>query len=165
MKITVDSCSIILLAKATILEELAKYRKLIISEGVYNEVLKGKDEKLLDALLLERLVKEKKINLNKADKKMVNKLMNDFNLGNGEAESVALSIESDFILLTDNGQGRKVAKIYNLPLLGSTEVIVSLYKNKKIAKEKAISSLHTLRRYGWFDDYLIEEAIKDVKNG
>lgn len=164
MRIIVDACSIILLARATVFEELTKWKNLTISEEVYNEVLKGKDKKLLDALLLERLVKEKNIGLKKANQKIVNKLINDFSLGYGEAESIALALESKNVLLTDNKQGRKAAKIYGLTLIGSIEVIVSLYKNKRINKEKSLSALHILRRHGWFHDYLIEEAIKNIEN-
>ena len=65
---------------------------------------------------------------------------------------------------TDNRQGRKAAKINNLSFVGSIEIVVALFKNKKISFEKTMTALKILRITGWFDDYLIEKAMEDVKN-
>ena len=167
MKTFIDACSIILLGKATILEDFAKWKELVIPRAVYNEVLRGKNKLLLDALLLEKLVKEKKILVNnnlKVD--VVQKLMKDFGLGLGEAETIALTLElKEKAIVTDNKQGRKAAKINGLVLLGSIDVIIALYKAKRVNKEKSISSLKILKEKGWFQNYLIEEALQEVKNG
>ena len=165
MNIVLDSCSVILLAKASVLEEFSSQHSLAITKYVYYEVIKGKEKKFLDALLIERLYKEKKVI--KADVKnenLLNKLKKDFGLGDGEASSIALAIETNQSLLTDNKQGRKAAKIYGLKLLGSPEVVVSLFKIKKINKNKAISALKSLRNFGWFNEHIIEEALEEIKN-
>ena len=94
MKIAIDSCSIILLAKASVLEAMADKYKLFITNAVYEEILKGKDKKYVDALLIEKLVGEKKINIGKIkNEKMIKKLIGDFSLGLGEAEILALVLE------------------------------------------------------------------------
>lgn len=166
MKVVIDACSIILLAKSSVLETLTKWMEVMITEGVYNEVVEGKNKKLLDALVLERLVEEKKITIEtKYKKEVVQKFTNDFSLGLGEAESVALALESNSIVITDNKQGRKAAKVQGLQLVGSIETIIALYKTKNIDKEKAINALKVLKRVGWFQEYLIEEAMGDVQNG
>lgn len=166
MKVVIDACSVILLAKSSVLETLAKWREVIVTEGVYNEVLEGKDKKILDALLLERLVEEKKITIeNKIKKEVVQKFTKDFGLGLGEAESVALALESDAVVITDNKQGRKAAKVQGLQLTGSIETVIALHKTKSIDKEKAINAIKVLKKAGWFQDYLIEEAMGDVQNG
>lgn len=166
MTLIVDSCSIILLAKATVLEELAKWKKILITAGAYEEVIEGKEKKYLDALLLERLVAEQKIKIrNKLNRGVVKKLSADFGLGIGEAESIALALEeTDLSLVTDNKQGRKTAKVYGLALAGSVETVVAMHKTKKISKEKAINSLRILKNAGWFQNYLIEKAFEEVQN-
>lgn len=68
------------------------------------------------------------------------------------------------IISTDNKQGRKVALIYNLNLVGSVDLIVSLYKLKLVNKNKAIGALGESRKFGWFQDYLIDNALEEVKN-
>ena len=165
MKVAVDSCSIILLSKATVLESFSKNYNLCITEEVYEEVLEGKHEKFIDALLTEKLVNENKIKIIKINDEIANKLIQDFNLGIGEAKTLGLLLDNKCeVIITDNKQGRKAAAIYNLNLAGSIDVIISLYKLKIIDKEKAISALKKLRDFGWFNEYLIENAMEDVKN-
>lgn len=163
----IDACSIILLSKATVLERVTEWKTVIVSQSVYNEVIEGKDKKFIDALLLEKLVSENKISLQTdLNLEVKKKLVNDFGLGEGEAESITIALdEKDKIIVTDNKQGRKASKIYGLNLVGSIELIVSLSKLKKITKEKAMSALETLRKAGWFQDHLIEKALGDIENG
>ncbi len=167
MRLVIDACSVILLAKASMLEECTKWKEMIITNGVYAEVLKGKEKQLEDALLLERLVDEEKMKIeSKTQKEVVQKLTQDFGLGVGEAESIAVAGETqEKIILTDNKQGRKAAKIYGLKLVGSIDVILALLKTEKISKEKAVHALKTLKDKGWFQNYVIEEAIAEVQNG
>ena len=166
MKIAVDLCSIILLAKATILEILSDKHDLFVTEEVYKEILKGRDKKFIDAFLTEKLVKEKKIKIiDITSTSLIKKLMQDFNLGIGEAETLALVIDKQCdTVLTHNKQGRKTAFIYNLNLIGSIDAITALYKLRSIDKDKAVGGLKRLREFGWFQDYLIDSALEDVKN-
>lgn len=166
MKIAIDSCSIILLAKATVLEILADNYKLLITRNVYQEILEGKNKKFIDALLTEKLVNEGKINIKKIkNKKLIKKLVEDFSLGIGEAETLALTLGKQCeVISTDNKQGRKAAIIYKLNLVGSIDLITSLYKLKLIDKNKAVNALKELKEFGWFQDYLIDKALEDVKN-
>jgi len=166
MKVAVDSCSIILLAKATILETLSNKYDLFITEKVHKEILQGRDKNFLDALLTERLVKEKKIIISKAvNNNLTKKLMRDFNLGAGEAETLALVMEKQCeAIITDNKQGRKSAFIHGLNLIGSVDVISALYRLKLIDEDKAAEGLKRLREFGWFHDYLIDKALEDIKH-
>ena len=166
MKLAIDSCSIILLAKATVLESMCKKYDLAVAKTVYGEVLKGKDKKFMDALLTEKLVKEKKINVKTAiNAKLVNKLVRDFNLGKGEAETLALVISGECdAIVTDNKQGRKSALMHGLKLIGSIDVISALYSLKLIDKNKAQDGLMKLREFGWFQEYLIDNAMEEIKN-
>ncbi|MBI5002854.1 hypothetical protein HZC31_05685 [Candidatus Woesearchaeota archaeon] len=163
-KLLIDSCSIILLAKASVLEKLAEVHEATITSAVAEEVLAGKKKLFADALLLDRLLNEKKIRNVFHPKEITEKIMNDYNMGKGEASIIAVGLkEKEIIIVTDNLQGRKVAKVFELPLVGSIECIVSLYKNKKITKEKAKESLEILKKEGWFQSYLIEDAEEDLK--
>ncbi len=166
MSLVIDACSIILIGKATVLEKLAEWKKVIISPTVYKEVIEGKNKKFIEALLLERLSNENKISIqSNANEEIIKKLINDFGLGEGEAESIAIAIdEKNKMIVTDNKQGRKASRIYGLNLIGSIEIIVILFKLKQITKEKAIMALEILRKVGWFQDYLIEKAMEEIKN-
>lgn len=165
MNLIIDACSMILLAKASVLEACVAMHSITVTTEVYNEVLEGKKKVFPDALLLERLVNEKKIRLLKADTKITNKLMQDFHMAKGEASTIAFGIkEKDVLVVTDNKQGRKAAQIHGLHLVGSIEIIISLYRKKKIESSKAKEAIKKLQEYGWFHSSLIEKAMEDIEN-
>ncbi|MFA4886818.1 MAG: hypothetical protein WC595_01265 [Candidatus Nanoarchaeia archaeon] len=164
MKIAADACTLILLAKASVLEKGTEAFKVTMTAEVYEEVLKGKGKMAEDAFLIERLEKEKKITVVRSLKKMTEELIKNFEMGKGEASVISLALEEKgMVIATDNRQGRKVAKINNLNLVGSLELVVALFKKGKITSEKALSALKVLETEGWFDDYLIEKTKEDIK--
>ena len=158
-----DSCSVILLAKASVLETVLDNYPVSVTLEVFDEVMKGKAQKFQDALLFERLHNLKKIKIIKANLKLSEKIKQDFNMGKGEASVIAAGIgEKETIVATDNRQGRKAALINNFHLIGSIELVVILYKRKKINHDKAIHSLKILEQEGWFDPNLIQKAKEDL---
>lgn len=158
-----DSCTIILLAKASVLEKASESYNIKITSPVQEEVLEGKKKMFPDALLLERLVNEKKIKIVEVPLEKMHKMMQDFNMDKGEASVIARGLQEKELVGTDNRQGRKAARVYGLDLIGSIEVIVSLQKKKKISREKALEALSILQKEGWFSSYLIEQAKGDVQ--
>ncbi len=164
MKLMLDACSVILLAKASTLETLSETHDVCITSEVFDEVEEGKKKMFPDALLLEKLCKEKKvtvISIN-ASAELIKKLMLDFNMEKGEASTVGTAIKENWVVATDNRQGRKAAEVYGLHLVGSIEIVVSLYKQKKITQDKATSALNVLKKEGWFDANLTERAREDI---
>ena len=84
-----------------------------------------------DALLVDKLEKENKLKQITSDKKLTEKLEQDFNMDKGEASTVAVGIkDKGSVIATDNRQGRKAVVINGLPLIGSIEITVSLFKKK-----------------------------------
>lgn len=164
MKIIADACTIILLAKASVLETAAAAYQIAVTAAVYEEVVGGKQHMFADALLLERLNKEKAISTSVSEEKLTQKLMKDFNMGNGEASTIAAAIsEKEGIVATDNRQGRKAASVNNLQLVGSIDIVVALFRKKRIDMQKAIAALKKLKEEGWFEPHLLEKAMEDLK--
>lgn len=163
-KILTDSCTFILLAKASVLETFSDNNTVMTTKQVYDEVLEGKKKLLPDALLLERLKNENKVKVISSNLALTQKIMHDYAMGIGEASVISIAIkEKEIIVATDNMQGRKVANLMNIPLVGSIEIVVSLHKKKLITDEKAISALKILKEEGWFHSYLVEKAEEDIK--
>ncbi len=159
-----DSCSTILLAKATLLETCSSMYNLSLTNEVYAEVLAGKSKLFPDALLVEKLKNEQKIKIEIADSKLTKKFEQDFKMGAGEASIVSAGVnDRSKIVVTDNRQGRIAAKINNLQLAGSLDLIVALYQQQKVSKEKAMAALKTLQEEGWFEPLLIEIAREEIK--
>ncbi len=86
MKAVFDVSTLILLAKVNLLREITNTTTVIIPESVKKECL-IKDS--VDALLIARLIEEKRIEVREIEyDKAVKKLKDDFKIGRGEAEAV-----------------------------------------------------------------------------
>ncbi|MBI2106941.1 hypothetical protein HYT57_03070 [Candidatus Woesearchaeota archaeon] len=164
MKIAIDACTAILLAKSSVIESLANVVEVKMTEQVYNEVIKGKEKMLEDSFLIENLKTSNKIQIIRGNGKITEKLMRDFNMGEGEASTISAGMGKKFIIATDNLQGRKASKVNSLPLVGSLELITHLFRTGEITSEKAMNALKKLKKYGWFEDNLIEIILEDLKN-
>ena len=114
MNFVIDACSAILLAKATLLETVFETYDIQITKQAYEEVAEGKKEMFADALLIERLNREKKIRFTEANTAVVRKFMQDFNMGEGEAATIAAAVKEKKGAITDNNQGRKAAQNSNI---------------------------------------------------
>lgn len=158
-----DACTIILLAKASVLEKASETYNLQITQEVHQEVMAGKEKLFVDALLVERLINEHKIKVVKVIYGIMKKIEQDFKMGLGEASTVAFALDAkEGIIATDNKQGRKAAMVYSLPLIGSIEIITDLYYRKRIDKAKALNSIQILQEKGWFNVSLIEKARGEI---
>ena len=164
MKLVMDACTAILLAKSSVIETLADTRELIMTESVYNEIIKGKEKMLEDSFLIENLKIDKKIKLTNDNKNITKKLMKDFNMGEGEASTISSGIGKKCIIATDNLQGRKASKVNNLSLVGSPELIMDLFKTKRINLDKTKIALKKIKEEGWFENNLIERILEDLEN-
>ena len=164
MKIVMDACTVILLAKASVLESAAKSFDLIMPRSVYEEVMAGKEKKFPDAFLTERLTKEKLMLIMEIENKTVREIIKyDFGMGYGEADTITLQLQEGFdAVATDNKKGREAARIYNAPLIGSPEIIISLFKMKKISEEKAKQAFAILKKEGWFNEVLLERLMEEI---
>ena len=92
-----DSSLLILTSKIEMLDLLIeRFKEIVIPQAVYEEsVVQGKKFKKLDAFLIEKRIKEGKIYLQKIKNTSEKiKIMQDFNLHDGEAEAIILYLEA-----------------------------------------------------------------------
>lgn len=154
-----DSMVLIHLAKITLLEKSCDFfRKVLIPDRVYQEIMKGKEKGHDDAILVEEMVKNKKIEIKSVKEKKLLEKANEFNIQRGEAEAVALFWQerADY-LATDDDNVRKKALLLNLKIIGTPSIIMNLYKKDKITKEKYLSSVNELKKIGWFGNQVIDK--------
>jgi len=162
--IIIDASSIILLAKASILETVTGIDKVLISDGVYKEVSRGKETGKPDSLLLERLLQEGKINLKTADKSSVDSLKKSFGIFAGENETISIAQETGarFVLIDDR-KGINVCKALNLPFMTAIDVNIDLYENKLITFQKALDSFEKIKKFGWIGQDILDSREKRLK--
>lgn len=163
MKAIVDAMVLIHLAKITLLEKSCDYFHMVmISELVFNEIRAGKEKGIGDALIVEALVHHKKIKVKKTNDLKMIAMINNFNVYEGEAESVALyKQENADLLITDDQNVRKKKDLMEIKLIGSLAVILKLRKAKIIDKDKFRNAIEKMREIGWFSNAIIDTVLME----
>lgn len=167
MIIIKDVMVIIHLSKITLLENSCGYfRNVIIPERVYKEVIRGEERGYIDVKITKNLINKKKVIIKKIKNKKLLEKAYEFNIQDGEAECVALywQEKADY-LATDDDNVRNKSLILNINVIGTPVIILKLYKEKIINKEKAILSIKELRKIGWFSNAIIDKILMEIKNG
>ena len=153
-----DSSTAILLAKIGMIEIAAEKIGIIFSEKVEEETTKKKD--CFDSIIIKRLVSEGRIKVKKSDEQKTRKLIEDFNIERGEAESLELAREKRYILATDDGPSIKICKLLGVRFTTAIHFLVTFYKNGLLDKGIALEKLKSLERYGRYS----YDILKDAKN-
>lgn len=156
----------ILLAKIDILELfiLNFPLKVLIPEKVKMEVcIKGREETPLIIKLIEIgsiiVVKVKK-------NQMVKKLMEDFNIGEGEAEVLALAIQKKISLIaSDDRNAIKACKILKIDFITAISALIRALEKGLIDKENAIAKLYKLASVGRYSRTIVDKAMKQIEGG
>jgi len=142
-----DSSILINFARINKLDFLINlYKKIYITEGVYNEVVKGGENvNAPDSKIIKSFIDSKKILIYNLDEKYEDfaRRLRDYyyNLGLGECDSIALALQlKNKELLIDEKIGRKVARLHNLKPVGSLRVLIDTY-HKNIINESELRDL------------------------
>lgn len=166
MVIVKDAMVLIHLAKLSVLEKSCSYfKKVIIPELVYREILKGKEKGFSDVPIILDLIKNRKITIKKIKDKSLIKKVNQFNAQRGEAEVIALYWqEKADLIATDDDNIRKKKALLNIEVIGTPAIILKLYKDKIINKDKIEQCVSELKKIGWFSGTVLDKILMEVKN-
>ena len=161
-----DAMVLIHLAKLSILEKSCIYFKnAIIPKLIYKEILKGKEKSYSDVPIILELIKNKKIIVKKIKNKELVKKVKEFNIQRGEAEVVASYWqEKADLIATDDDNVRKKRVLLDIKIIGTPTIILKLYKEKLIDKNKAEQTISELRKIGWFSNTVLDQLLMEVKN-
>ena len=75
-----------------------------------------------------------------------------------------MEINADY-LATDDDNVRKKKDMLKIAVIGTPAIILTLYKKKKISKEKLFESMKILKNVGWFSNTIWDKIMMEVKNG
>jgi predicted nucleic acid-binding protein len=126
---------------------------------VREEVLAGKGA---DAKAIERIIVEHRIEvLAVAHKGTVRKLMEDFNIEQGEAETIALAAgKKDISVATDDRNAIKACKILKLDFITAVSILVRASEKGLLDNESALLKLDKLASVGRYTVEIMEHAKK-----
>ncbi|CAG0965200.1 hypothetical protein METP2_01045 [Methanosarcinales archaeon] len=166
MLIVKDSMILIHLAKMQILADSCRhFGKVLIPTKVYEEtVINGKKKGHPDSLIIEQTVTNSLIKIKGVkNKKKVNDLR-IFGLHLGEAEAIALYFqEKARLLATDDDTCRKNRIILGINIIGSPAIVIMLFKNALITRNKAFDCISSLETIGWFDIEVINKMKQQIE--
>ena len=157
-----DSMVLIHLAKLTLLEKSCNYFKDVkIARIVCEEVVKMV-EGHSETKVIKELVEKNKIKVRNIQDRRFMEKANEYNIQRGEAESVALYWqEKANLLATDDDNVRKKRVLLNLNIIGTPVIILKLYSENFINKEKFKESITELKRIGWFSNAVLDKILME----
>ncbi len=155
------------MAKVTLLEKNCDhFGEVMIPLEVFNEtVVAGKEKGKQDALLVEKMINNKKILVKEVKNKGLIAIANGFNVFDGEAEAFALYRESnaDF-LVSDDLNLRKKRDLLDAKIIGSLAVVLKLKKIGSIGDDKFESVIEGFREIGWFSNAILDKVLEEGGN-
>jgi len=154
-----DASTLILLAKAELLELFlaGSKMKVAIPEEVEKECCRAK--KTLDALIIEKAVVESKIKVvTVKNRALVAKLRADFSLGKGEAEAIVLALKKRALLGTDDKNGINASKLLGIAFTTAVGILIRSREKGLLERPEALAKLAILAKYGRYKDSIIEDA-------
>ncbi|MBI4456493.1 MAG: hypothetical protein HY644_11415 [Acidobacteria bacterium] len=165
--IILDASTLILLAKTELLDSFLESvgQKVLIPDEVKRECCEAK--KSLDALLIGKAVREKRITVKRLKKgRLYQKIRGDFMLGKGEAEAIVLALSGKAMFVgIDDRNGINACKLLRLPFTTAINILVRMRERGLIEKEVALAKLRALERYGRYGDSIIADARTRLEGG
>ncbi len=154
--IVFDASTLILLAKIELLRRTVEAVEVVIPSVVEKE---STQKDTLDARLIRTLIEEGRIKV-KAVKEAgrVRQMMEDFRLGEGEAQALDMARTKRAILATDDGLAIKGCKVLGVEFATAIHFLVRSYERRAISKELALAKLEKLKEYGRYEPRIIEDA-------
>ncbi len=157
-----DSSTLILTAKIELLDAFLKdvgmEMEVAIPRAVADECCGGK--KTLDALIIRKVLDEFRIRVRSVrNRKLVAKLEEDFSLGRGESEAIALALQEKALLLgIDDKNGINACKLAGIPFTTAAGILVRSHQKGLIDRSDARAKLSALARSGWYSNAILEDA-------
>ena len=156
----VDASTLILLAKAELLEKFLDQiaQEVVIPKEVERESCRVK--KSFDAMIIQRAISEKKIAVKAIkDRNLVAQLQRDFALALGEAEAIALAIARRARLVAiDDKSGINACKLLRVAFTTALAILVRMHEKGLIDRETATAKLGALERYGRYKADIVADA-------
>jgi len=158
--IVFDASTLILIAKAELLDSFLTDSELEAAIPVEVEKECCGVKKSLDALLIQKAVDERKLKVIAVkNRKLVVKLQGDFGLGKGEAEAIVLALaEKAEILGIDDKNGINACKLLGIAFITAIGILVRSREKGLLTGGEARAKLTTLAKFGRYKESILEDA-------
>jgi predicted nucleic acid-binding protein len=155
-----DSSTLILIAKVELLDAFLKDigMEIAIPKAVEDECCGGK--KTLDSLFIRKALDESRIKVRSVrNRRLVAKLAEDFSMGRGESEAIALALQEGALLVgIDDKNGINACKLAGIPFTTAVGILVRSRQKGLIDRRDALVKLSALAKFGWYGNAILEDA-------
>ncbi len=129
----------------------------VVPVEVHRECCERK--KTFDALVIQRAVDDSRIQVVAVkDRKLVNKLEEDFSLGSGESEALALAFQTKARLVgVDDKNGINACKLLGLSFTTAAGILILCRERNLIGRSEALARADLLARYGRYKYSIVED--------
>ena len=164
--IVFDSSTMVLLAKIDMIDLFISnfHGRVAIPEQVRVEVCRKARE---ETPLIEHLIKDQKISVLKAkNRRHMSKIMEDFNIDEGEAEALTLAIqEGASVVATDDRNAIRASKLLKIDFVTAIAFLVRALEKDLVSRDEALIKLKKLHSIGRYSNAIIEDAAIKIKGG
>ena len=154
-----DASTLILVTKIDLLDPFLRTLSMrtAIPVAVHRECCEAK--KTLDALMIQKAVDDSRIRVVAVkDRKAVIRMQEDFSLGTGEAEAIALALQSDASLVgVDDKNGINACRLLRLPFTTAAGILILCRERNLIGKSEAANKLDLLAKYGRYKNSIVDD--------
>jgi hypothetical protein len=155
-----DSSTLILIAKIELLDPFMTNigMEIAIPNAVEDECCGGK--KTLDSLTIRKALDGSRIKVRSVkNRKLIAKLEEDFSMGRGESEAIALALEERALLVgIDDKNGMNACKLSGVPFTTAIGILVRSRQKGLIGRSDALIKFSALTEYGRYKDAILEDA-------
>lgn len=155
-----DASTLILITKVEILDPFLEGAEfpVAIPVEVHKECCGVK--KSLDALMIQKALDASRIRtIAVKDKKLVIKLQEDFALGRGEAEAIALALaEQARVLGIDDKNGINACKLLDVAFTTAIGILLRMQERGVLTTSEALRKLHALGNQGRYKTSILHDA-------
>ena len=161
-----DSSTLILLARTEVLEVFITNftGQVLIPEKVKEEVLVKDGTEMLQ---VAALIEGGQISvLRVSDRKLLQKLVEDFNIDLGEAEAITLALQKrGAMVATDDRNAIRACKLLKLDFITAIAILIRAAEKKLFSRSEALLKLEKLEAIGRYKKSIIADAKKQIKGG
>ena len=117
-------------------------------------------KKTLDSLFIRKALDESRIKVRGVrNRKLVAKLEEDFSMGRGESEAIALTLQEKALLVgIDDKNGMNACRLTGIPFTTAIGILVRSREKGLIDRNEALIKLSALAKYGWYGSAILEDA-------
>ena len=118
-----------------------------------------------DAKIIKKRIEEKTINRKRiSNRNICSKIMEDFNVGKGEAETIALCLENKLDIITDDKKAINACRVLKIKFTTIPNILMGMFRKNIITKSQAETYAVKLERIGRYKKEIIEKIKEDIKN-